>query len=195
MNIQIKPLKLFNAYSLKSTQDRIERQEKRDNQIAFFEQRKEDLKNMKTGSLDDIARKLELLRGYNDGIAAAKMEYNHSQMFHITDEALERAQKIAEEAEKLAPKTPEERREDLIEEATGIDKDEGILSETMDELAEAAEEMTEELTDELEEMTEEMETVETMETEEQEQMVGMEDMNDMSFNSVPEKYRPIDYRI
>ena len=94
-----------------------------------------------------------------------------------------------------APKTPEERREDLIEEATGIDKDEGILSETMDELAEAAEEMTEELTDELEEMTEEMETVETMETEEQEQMVGMEDMNDMSFNSVPEKYRPIDYRI
>ena len=191
MNIQIKPLKLFNAYSLKSTQDRIERQEKRDNQIAFFEQRKEDLKNMKTGSLDDIARKLELLQGYNDGIAAAKMEYNHSQMFHITDEALERAQKIAEEAEKLAPKTPEECREDLIEEATGIDKDEGILSETMDELAEVTEEMTEELTDELEEM----ETVETMETEEQEQMVGMEDMNDMSFNSVPEKYRPIDYRI
>ena len=184
MNIQMKPLKLFNAYSLKSTQDRIERQEKRDNQISFFEQRKEDLKNMKTGSLDDIARKLELLQGYNDGIAAAKMEYNHSQMFHITDEALERAQKIAEEAEKLAPKTPEECREDLIEEATGIDKDEGILSETMDELAEAAEEMTEE-----------METVETMGTEEQAQMAGMEDMNDMSFNPVPEKYRPIDYRI
>ena len=191
MNIQMKTLKLFNAYSLKSTQDRIERQEKRDNQIAFFEQRKEDLKNMKTGSPDDIARKLELLQGYNDGIAAAKMEYNHSQMFHITDEALERAQKIAEEAEKLAPKTPEECREDLIEEATGIDKDEGILSEAMDELAEVTEEMTEELTDELEEM----ESVETMETEEQEQMVGMEDMNDMSFNSVPEKYRPIDYRI
>ena len=195
MNIQMKTLNLLGGYNLKSTQDRIERQEKRDNKIAFFEHQKDNLKNMRTETLDDIARKLELLQGYNDQINAAKTEYNHSQMFHVMDEAQELGEKIAEAVEKNAPKTPEERREDLIEEATGIDKNEGILSETMDELAEAAEEMTEKLTDELEEMTEEMETVETMETEEQEQMVGIEDMNDMSFNSVPEKYRPIDYRI
>ena len=195
MNIKMQSINLFSNNVLKSTQDRLDRQAKRDNQIAFFEQQKEKLKNMKSDSIEDISRKLDLLHGYDDQITAAKAEYNNSQMFHILDEAWERAEKIAEEAEKYAPKTPEERLEDLIEEATGIDKDEGILSETMDELAEAAEEMTEELTDELEEMTEEMETVETMETEEQEQMVGMEDMNDMSFNSVPEKYRPIDYRI
>ena len=62
-------------------------------------------------------------------------------MFHILDEARERGEKIAEEAEKMAPKTPEERREEMIEEATGIDKDKGILSEVMDELEDQIEEI------------------------------------------------------
>ena len=93
MNIQLQTTKLFSNYSLKSTQDRMERQAKRDNQIAFFEQQKENLKNMKTDSLEDIARKLDLLHGYDDQIAAAKVEYNHSQMFHLLDEAREQGEK------------------------------------------------------------------------------------------------------
>ena len=192
MNIQMKPLNMFGGYGLKSTQDRIERQEKRDNTIAFFEHQKENLKNMRTESLDDIARKLELLQGYNDQIDAAKMEYNHSQMFHVMDEAQELGEKIAEAAEKNAPKTPEERLEDMIEEATGIDKDEGILSETMDELAEAAEEMTEDITEELEEITEVLDPAEMAEEVTQPES---EDISELSAQLLLEKYRRIDYRI
>ncbi len=81
-----------------------------------------------------------------------------------SQDRIARQEKIAEAVEKNAPKTPEERREDLIEEATEIDMEGGILSETM-------------------------------EIEEQTQIAGMEDMNDMFFNSVPEEYSPIDYRI
>ena len=40
-----------------------------------------------------------------DEIAAAKQEYNSSQMFHIMDEAEEEAEKRAKEAEKNKPKT------------------------------------------------------------------------------------------
>ena len=121
MNIKMQGINLFRNYGLKSTQDRLERQAKRDNQVAFFEQQKENLKNMKSDSIEDISRKLDLLHGYDDQITAAKAEYNNSQMFHVLDAARERAEKIAEEAEKYAPKTPEERLEDMIEEATGVD--------------------------------------------------------------------------
>ncbi len=116
-------------------------------EIAFFEQQKENLKNMKADAIEEISRKLDLLHGYDDQITAAKAQYNNSQMFHALDEAMERGEKIAKEAEKYAPKTPEERREDMIEEATGADKDAGMLSEIMDELSEAAEEMTDEMTE------------------------------------------------
>ena len=128
MNIKIQGITLFRNYGLKSTQDRLERQEKRDGQIAFWEKQKDNLKNMKSYSLEDISRKLDILHGYDEQIAAAKAEYNNSQMFHVLDEARERAEKIAEEAEKYAPKTPEERLEDMIEEATGVDKDAGMLA-------------------------------------------------------------------
>ena len=192
MNIQLQTTKLFSNYSLKSTQDRMERQAKRDNQIAFFEQQKENLKNMKTDSLEDIARKLDLLHGYDDQIAAAKVEYNHSQMFHLLDEAREQGEKIAEEAEKYAPKTPEERREDMIEEATGVDQDGGILSDMMDELSELTEEMTEEMTEELEEISEEMESTEQTD---QKTLAELEEMQETASEGKSVKYKRIDYRV
>ena len=91
MNIKTQGISFFQQNNgLKSTQERMERQAKRDNQVAFFEKQKENLKNMKADTLDDISRKLELLHGYNDQIEAAKQEYNNSQMFHAMDEARER---------------------------------------------------------------------------------------------------------
>ena len=191
MNIKMQSINLFSNNGLKSTQDRLDRQAKRDNQIAFFEQKKENLKNMKSDSIEDISRKLDLLHGYDDQIAAAKAEYNNSQMFHVLDEARERAEKIAEEAEKYAPKTPEERLEDMVEEATGVDKDAGMLAEAMDELAEIAEEMTEETVEELDEMSEMLEEVENADQTQAE----MEAASKISTGVLPEKYKRIDYRI
>jgi hypothetical protein len=191
MNIKMQSINLFSDNGLKSAQDRLDRQAKRDNQIAFFEQQKENLKNMKSDSIEDISRKLDLLHGYDDQIAAAKAEYNNSQMFHMLDEARERAEKIAEEAEKYAPKIPEERLEDMIEEATGVDKDAGMLAEAMDELEEIAEEMTEETVEELDEMSEELEEVENADKTQAE----MEAASKVSTGDLPEKYKRIDYRI
>ena len=191
MNIKIQGITLFRNYGLKSTQDRLERQEKRDGQIAFWEKQKDNLKNMKSCSLEDISRKLDILHGYDEQIAAAKAEYNNSQMFHVLDEARERAEKIAEEAEKYAPKTPEERLEDMIEEATGVDKDAGMLAEAMDELEEIAEEMAEETVEELDEMSEELEEVENADKTQAE----MEAASKVSTGDLPEKYKRIDYRI
>lgn len=191
MNIKMQSINLFSNNGLKSTQDRLDRQAKRDSQIAFFEQQKENLKNMKADSIEDISRKLELLHGYDDQITAAKAEYNNSQMFHILDEARERAEKIAEEAEKYAPKTPEERLEDMIEEATGVDKDAGMLAEAMDELEEITEEMMEESVEELDEMSEMLEEVENADQTQAE----MEAASKVSTGVLPEKYKRIDYRI
>ena len=191
MNIKMQSINLFSNNGLKSTQDRLDRQAKRDSQIAFFEQQKEKLKNMKADSIEDISRKLELLHGYDDQITAAKAEYNNSQMFHILDEARERAEKIAEEAEKYAPKTPEERLEDMIEEATGVDKDAGMLAEAMDELEEITEEMMEESVEELDEMSEMLEEVENADQTQAE----MEAASKVSTGVLPEKYKRIDYRI
>ena len=191
MNIKMQSINLFSNNMLMSTRDRLERQAKRDNQIAFFEHQKENLKNTKADSIEEISRKLDLLHGYDDQIKAAKVEYNNSQMFHVLDEARERAEKIAEEAEKYAPKTPEERLEDMVEEATGVDKDAGMLSEAMDELAEIAEEMTEETVEELDEMSEELEEVENVDKTQAE----MEAASKVSTGVLPEKYKRIDYRI
>ena len=191
MNIKMQSINLFSNNGLKSTQDRLDRQAKLDNQIAFFEQQKENLKNMKADSIEDISRKLDLLHGYDDQITAAKAEYNNSQMFHILDEARERAEKIAEEAEKYAPKTPEERLEDMIEEATGVDKDAGMLAEAMDELEEITEEMMEESVEELDEMSEILEEVENTDQTQAE----MEAASKFSTGVLPEKYKRIDYRI
>ncbi len=153
MNINIQSINFFSNAETKAAADRMARQQKRDSTIAFFEKQKENLKNMHTNSLNDIQKKLDILENYNEQIAAAKTEYNNSQVFHVLDEAMERAEKIAEEVKKMAPKTPEERREDMIEEATGIDKNDGILNDTIVELEENLEEGTE-ITEELSDISE-----------------------------------------
>ena len=193
MNISLQGIDLFGNIGLKSTQERLDRQAKRDNQIAFYEQQKENLKNMKANTLEEISRKLELFHGYDNQIAAAKMEYNNSQMFHVFDEAQELAEKIAEAAEKNKPKTPEERREDMIEEATGVEESEGLLSEVLDELTDVMEEVTEEITeetvDELEEITEELDPLAIEEKELIEKQIKEKE------NLLPENYQGFDYRI
>lgn len=191
MNINMQSLNLFNNnYGVKSVQDRMERQQKRDDQIAFYEQQKENLKKVKANTLDEISRKLEMLQGYNDAIDAAKEEYNNSQIWHVLDEAQERGEKIAEAAEKMEPKTPEERREDMIEEATGVEKDEGMLSEAIDELSDMTEDMTEEEMEAIEEMTEELPDEGELLDETQ---LSADELQVLSTEStLPEKYRRID---
>lgn len=132
--------------NLKSTQDRLERQQQTQKQVDFFEAQKNNLKDMLCQTPEEIKEKLEMLHSYDDQIAAAKAAYNQEQLFHILDEAKEMGEKIAEAAEKFAPKTPEELREELVEEATGADKEEGLLDEILDEVDELVEETpTEEL--------------------------------------------------
>ena len=154
MNVNMKNTGLLGNPMLKSTQDRLKRMAQRDQKIAFFEQQKENLKSMKTDSLEDISRKLDMLQGYNDEITMAKTEFNNGQIYHMLDEARELGEKMAKAAEKYAAKTPEERREELIEEITGVEND-GLLSEIMDELPDIEEEMTEESLDALEDVSEE----------------------------------------
>lgn len=144
--------KMNSAGMLKSTKDRLERQEQTQKQVDFFEKQKENLKNVTCGSVEEIAEKLEMFHSYEDQIAAVKAAYNQEQMFHIMDESTERGEKIAEAVEKMEPKTPEERLEEMVEEALGIEGG-GELEEIMDELEEVAEELAEELT---EDMTEEL---------------------------------------
>lgn len=193
MNISLQGIDLFGNIGLKSTQERLDRQAKRDNQIVFYEQQKENLKNMKANTLEEISRKLDLFHGYENQIAAAKMEYNNAQMFHVFDEAQELAEKIAEAAEKNKPKTPEERREDMIEEATGVEESEGLLSEVLDELTnvmeEATEDIAEETVDELEEITEELDPLAIEEKELLEKKLKEKE------NLLPENYQGFDYRI
>lgn len=145
---------------LKSTEQKLERQAKRDNQIAFYEKQKENLKNMECDSLEDIAEKLEMFHSYEDQIAAVKASYNNEQMWHTMDEAKELGEKIAKEAQKLKPKTEEERKEELVEEALGTDEEKGVLTEILEEISDIAEEISEEsekLTEELaESVTEEV---------------------------------------
>lgn len=149
-------LQRMNSFGmLKSTQDKLERQQETQNQVEFYEQQKENLKNVTCETVEEIAEKLKHLHAYNEQIAAAKAAYNNEQMFHILDEATERGEKIAEAAEKMEPKTAEERREELVEEALGIEKPDGVLEEVMDEMEEVVDEM-EEAVDEMEEAVEEM---------------------------------------
>ncbi len=132
----------------KSEQDRLQRQVQRDSQVAFLENQKKNLKNMTCGSLEEISRKLEMLQSYDDQITAAEEEFNNSQMLHIMDEAKERGEKIAEAAEKHAPKTAEERKKEMVEEVLGTEEEKGLLTEVLEEVAELAEEMSEETLDE-----------------------------------------------
>ena len=144
---------LFQNRGLKSAQERMKKQEERDNKIAYLENQKSSLKNMECDSLEEISRKLEMFHSYEDQIEAAKEEYNQSQMMHVMDEARERGEQIAKAAEKNEPKTPEERREELAEEALGTDENKSEMSESMEELAELAE-FTEDTVEETAKLTE-----------------------------------------
>ena len=73
MNINMQGLSFLSYPRSNATADRMERQQKRDNTIAFFEQQKENLKNLKTDSIEDIQRKLGMFENYNDQINAAKV--------------------------------------------------------------------------------------------------------------------------
>ncbi|MBR4982977.1 MAG: hypothetical protein IKY94_10490 [Lachnospiraceae bacterium] len=168
MNLSVNGLSGFSVFSqrfgtagmLKSTQDKLERQQKAQSQIKFFENQKENLKNMQCDSIEDIARKLEMFHSYEDQIAAVKKQYNNEQMFHTMDEARERGEKIEELAEDYAPKTEEERKEEMVEEALGIEE-KGGLTESMEEVQEITEEMVEELATENVELLDEAMTAES----------------------------------
>ncbi|MBQ7679974.1 MAG: hypothetical protein IJT34_09020 [Butyrivibrio sp.] len=155
MNINAQGLKLTGGYASKSTLDRLQRQQQRDDQIAFIEKQKDNLKNLKTDSIEGIKHKLELLQGYEDQITAVKAAYNHTQMYHMLDEGREFGEKIADEVKKNAPKTPEERREYMIEEATGVEKPDGLLADIMGEFEETSEKLEEVVPEELVRLSEE----------------------------------------
>lgn len=160
---------------LKSTGEKLERQAKRDEQVAFFENQKENLKNVKCMGVEEIAAKLDKLHSYEDQIAGIKAAYNNEQMWHILDEAREMGEKIAEAAEKSEPKTPEERAEEMVEEALGIEGG-GML-----------EEMLEETTQMQEELQEEMEAVE--------QMKEQQDVQEQTAEEMLEDSLPLEKRI
>lgn len=134
----------FSRNGLKSTGEKLERQAKRDEQVAFFENQKENLKNVKCATVEEIAGKLDKLHSYEEQIAGIKAAYNNEQMWHILDEARELGEKIAEAAEKTEPKTPEERAEELAEEAMGTE-DGGMLEEMLEETTQMQEELQEEM--------------------------------------------------
>jgi 2-keto-4-pentenoate hydratase/2-oxohepta-3-ene-1,7-dioic acid hydratase in catechol pathway len=65
----------FNSSNmLKSTQEKLQRQQERDNKVAFFEAQKENLKNRKADTLEEISEKLEMFHNYENEIAAANQE-------------------------------------------------------------------------------------------------------------------------
>ena len=145
---------------LNATQDKMERQQKAQGQIDFLEKQKENLKNMQCDNIEDIAKKLKMFHSYEDQIAAVKKQYNNEQMFHTMDEARERGEQIAELAEDNAPKTEEERKEEMVEEALGIEE-KGGLTESVEGVQEITEEMVEELATENVELLDEAMTAES----------------------------------
>ncbi len=147
-------LPMMQQTGLKSTHDKLERQQKAQSQIAFWENQKENLKNAECDTIEDIAKKLDKFHSYESEIDAAKMQYNREQMWHTMDEAKEIGEKIAEEAEKFEPKTAEERREDMIEEALETDEGKGELTEGMEEMQEEMAELTESMEEMQEEVSE-----------------------------------------
>lgn len=146
---------------MKSTKDKLERQQNMQSKVDFFEAQKKNLKEMECGSLEGIAKKLEKIHYYNDQINAAKQEYNNSQMFHILDEAKEAGEKLAKAAEKNKPKTKEERKKDMIEEALGTDDEKGALTEITEQLSELTADMAEESEGSLEQLEDTAELLET----------------------------------
>lgn len=150
---------------LKSVQEKAERQQKAQSQITFWENQKESLKNMEYNTPEDIMEKLGRFHSYESEISAVKMQYNQEQMWHAMDEAREIGEKIAEGVEKFEPKTAEERREDIAEEALGTDENKGELTESMEKMQEEVTELTEEIAESTEKLLEDIteESVSAME--------------------------------
>ena len=147
--------KFFQTTNMKK--NTAEQKEYIDTAVSMMEKaQKENLKNRKADSLEEISEKLEMFHNYEDEIAAANQEYNNSQMFHVMDEAEEHGEKIAEAAERNKPKTEEERKEEMVDEALGTEENKGMMSEIMDELSETTEEMTEQMTEKTVENMEEL---------------------------------------
>lgn len=139
MNISManSPLSVLTQHygkGLKSTEEKIERFQKAQSQIDFFEGKKAELKEKHCTTMEEIAQKLELFNNYNDQIDAVKKQFNQEQVMHCMDEAEELGEKIAKAAEKLEPKTAEERREELAKEALGIEDEGGMLDELLEDL-------------------------------------------------------------
>lgn len=186
--------RMNSAGMLKSTQDRMERQEQAQKQVDFFEKQKENLKNVSCGSVEEIAEKLKLYQSYEDQIASVKAAYNQEQMFHILDESTERGEKIAEAVDKMEPKTPEERLEELVEEALGTE-DSGELEEIMDEIEEVAEELTEAATEELAEAVPENGELSAEEVAEAAAAAEAAKKEAANAAGIPEGYAPFDVRL
>lgn len=186
-------LPMMQKPALKSTQEKIERQQKAAGQIQFWENQKEKLKNIECSTVEDIANKLEKFHSYEEEISAVKMQYNQEQMWHIMDEAKERGEKIAEAAEKMKPKTAEERREDMVEEALGIDDEKGALSESLEELSELAEELTEEVTEI--DLNEELSQENPESADDLSDVVSESALKQEQFPLQPDKYKRIDLLI
>ena len=71
MNIKMQEIHLFpNSNGLKSTQERLARQEKRDSQIAFFEQQKENIANTYEQQISELeSQKIDIAKDYEKTIA------------------------------------------------------------------------------------------------------------------------------
>lgn len=158
-------LPMMQRAGLKSVQEKAERQQKAQSQITFWENQKESLKNIECNTPEDIMEKLGRFHSYESEISAVKMQYNQEQMWHAMDEAREIGEKIAEGVEKFEPKTAEERREDIAEEALGTDENKGEPTESMEKMQEEVTELTEEIAESTEEMLEDIteESVSAME--------------------------------
>ncbi len=187
--------RMNSAGMLKSTQDRLERQEETQRQVDFFEKQKENLKNVTCGSIEEIAEKLNAFHSYEEQIAAVKAAYNQEQMFHVLDESTERGEEIAEAVEEMEPKTPEERLEEMAEEALGVEESEGSLEEVMDEIEEVAEELTEEVTEELEEALPENAELSAEEAAEAAAAAEAAEKEAAGVAGIPEGYLPFDVRL
>lgn len=179
------------AGMLKSTKDKLERQQNMQSKVDFFEAQKKNLRETECDSLEGIAKKLEKIHYYNDQIDAAKQEYNNSQMFHTLDEAKEAGEKIAKAAEKNKPKTKEERKKDMREEALGTEEEKSTLTELTEQLTELKESLMEESEESLEQLKKTADMLETdmLETE----------MPVLTEGAIEEekylKYRPIDVKV
>ena len=190
-------LSLLSGMGLKSEQEKMQRWQKTDEEISFWGGRKESLKNMKCNGIEDIAKKLDMFHNYEEEIAAAKAAYNREQMFHVLDEAEEIGKKIADAVEKTDPKTPEERKEDMAEEALGTEDSGGMLEEVLDEAAKTLEELQdavpETMDEALAEETQKLEELAEQPPEEQDLQhggIGMQREEELKA-----LYRPLDIRI